>query len=118
MIVTYLCHRCEAKIDGPFFVDANDRDLCRACFERNRDTCEVCGEMLMTKCECFECSNCGDLVAKGGGVRDVEADCQFCDDSCRDSYAEKAQEASDQAYYGGDGPQTLREQMDAARRLK
>lgn len=31
MIVTYLCHRCETPIEGPFMVDANDRDLCRAC---------------------------------------------------------------------------------------
>jgi len=71
VIVTYLCHRCEVKIEGPFFVDANDRDLCRACFDATRPPvlCEGCGaptdvtDRLPTRAGGFSCASCALKLA-------------------------------------------------------
>lgn len=38
----------------------------------------------------------------------------FCSEECRDAASEEADERSREAYYGGDGPATIREQYAAA----
>lgn len=40
----YHCHRCGAGIQSVFYIDANDRELCRSCFDASRPPvkCEHC----------------------------------------------------------------------------
>ena len=64
--------------------------------------CELCGESF---CKHGLCTNRGACP----NSRDKEGwDCQDC--------AEEAEQRAIEAYYGGDGPQTLREEMEVAAR--
>lgn len=94
----------------------------RAALSMPSHVCELCNLLVDYRaaaadcCTCVECVRCDKVVR---AVTAVRADgSTYCGEACLDATAERAQERSDADYYGGDGPQTLAESMEVARRMR
>ena len=84
------------------------------------DRCEFCDGCKRpdSLCDDAVCDHCGEAFsgAEVSKVRDNDGE-MLCED-CEANLGEAAHERSLSAFYGGDGPTTIAEQQEAARRLK